>query len=218
VIPASVLAIFALFHVLAARLGSTRGEAGLVVGAVVVAATVGAQALLFRQRPLTAAAWLGLGRPDARGMAAVIPVSLALVAVLPIYGIASGIAFEWWPGWLWLVPGLFAQGGIAEETLFRGYLFHHAREGRSFWRGVLASLGPFVAVHLVLFVSMPWPVALAAVMLSVAATPPLAWLRGRTVADRLDGGVRRRAVSGVPHQAGALAPISRRGLMCPCFS
>ena len=183
-IPASVLAIFALFHILAARLGSTRGEAGLVVGAVIVAATMGVQALLFRQRPLVAAGWLGLGRPGARGLAAAILVSLALVAVLPIYAIASGIVLDWWPGWLWLVPGLFAQGGIAEETLFRGYLFHHARAGRSFWRAVLASLGPFVAVHLLLFASMPWPVALAAVALSVAVTPPLAWLfelGGRTI-------------------------------------
>jgi hypothetical protein len=71
VIPASVLAIFALFHVLAARLGSTRGEAGLIVGAIVVFATVGVQAALFRQPPLTAVRWLGFGRPNARGVGAV---------------------------------------------------------------------------------------------------------------------------------------------------
>jgi membrane protease YdiL (CAAX protease family) len=184
VIPASVLAIFALFHLLAARLGSTRGEAGLVVGAVVVAATIGVQAVLFRQRPVTAARWLGLGRPRARGVGAAVVVSLALVAVLPIYAVASGMTVEWYPGWLWLVPGLFAQGGVAEETLFRGYLFHHFREGRSFWRAVLVSLWPFVVAHLVLFLSMPWPVAVAAVALSVAVSPPLAWLfelGGRTI-------------------------------------
>lgn len=183
-IPAGVLAIFALFHLLAARLGSTRGEAGLLVGAVVVAATIGMQALLVRQRPLAAAAWLGLGRPDPRGVTAVVLVSLALIAVLPVYAVASGLTFEWWPGWLWLVPGLFAQGGIAEETLFRGFLFHHARAGREFWPAVRASLWPFVAAHLLLFVSMPWPIALAAVALSVASTPPLAWLfelGGRTI-------------------------------------
>jgi membrane protease YdiL (CAAX protease family) len=184
VIPASVLAIFGLFHLLAARLGSGRGEAGLVVGAVVVAATIGVQVLLFRQRPLMAAAWVGLGRPHARGIVVATLIGLALIAVLPIYAVTAGFTFESYPGWLWLAPGLFAQAGVAEETLFRGYLFHHVREGRSFWRAVLASAGPFVAVHLVLFALMPWPIALAAVALSVASTPPLAYLfelGGRTI-------------------------------------
>lgn len=175
-IPATVLAIFALFHLLAARLGSTRGEAGLLVGALVVAATIGVQAALFRQRVPVARRWVGFGRPDSRGVVAAGLVSLALVAVLPLYAVTTGIEFASYPGWLWLVPGLFAQGGVAEETLFRGFLFHHARERRTFWRAVLVSLWPFVLAHVVLFFSMPWPVALAAVALSVASTPPLAHL------------------------------------------
>jgi membrane protease YdiL (CAAX protease family) len=38
-----------------------------------------------------------------------------------------------YPGWTLLVGGLFAQAGIAEEVLFRVYLFRHIREGRAFW-------------------------------------------------------------------------------------
>ena len=52
------------------------------------------------------------------------------------------------------LPGLFAQAGIAEELLFRGYLFGHLREGRSFWRAALLSMPPFLAVHLLLFFQM----------------------------------------------------------------
>ena len=62
---------------------------------------------------------------------------------------------------LWLVPGLFAQAGIAEEVLFRGYLFRHAREGRDFWRAALVAAGLFVTVHLLMFLMLPWPIALA---------------------------------------------------------
>ena len=35
---------------------------------------------------------------------------------------------------------------------------------------------PFVSVHLVLFLSMPWPIALASVLLAVVISFPLAYL------------------------------------------
>ena len=103
-------------------------------------------------------------------------IGLLLVLVIPVFALVRGVSVEPYPGWLWLVPGLFAQGGIAEEILFRGYLFYHIREGRPFWRAARLSLGPFAAVHLLLFVTMSWPVALASVGLAVAATPPSAYL------------------------------------------
>ena len=80
------------------------------------------------------------------------------------------------PDALSLAPGLFAQAGIAEEILFRGYLFGRLRRGRSFWRAAWLSMIPFVGVHLLLFFTMPWPVALAALLLSVALSFPFAHL------------------------------------------
>jgi membrane protease YdiL (CAAX protease family) len=103
-------------------------------------------------------------------------VSLALAAVIPVYAAVRGAPLALHPGWTWLLPGLFAQAGIAEEALFRGFLFGRLRRGRSFWRAAVLSAGPFVAVHLVLFATMPWPVALAAVLLSVVLSFPLAHL------------------------------------------
>ena len=79
-------------------------------------------------------------------------------------------------GWISLLPGLFAQAGIAEEVLFRGYLFGHIRVGRTFWRAAAVSMLPFVTVHLVLFFSMPWSIALASVLLAIVISFPLAHL------------------------------------------
>jgi membrane protease YdiL (CAAX protease family) len=87
-----------------------------------------------------------------------------------------GASVAGYPGWPSLLPGLLAQAGVAEEVLFRGYLFGHAREHRPFWPAVLFAMGPFVAVHLLLFLTLPWPLALAAVALAAATTPPLAYL------------------------------------------
>ena len=77
--------------------------------------------------------------------------------------------------------GLAAAGpvraaGIAEEALFRGYLFGRLRRSRSFWRAAALATAPFVVVHLILFATMLWPIALAAVLLSVILSFPLAHL------------------------------------------
>jgi len=69
-------------------------------------------------------------------------------------------------------------------VLFRGYLFGHVREGRPFWRAATVSCAPFVAVHLFMFLTLPWPIALASVLLAAILSFPLAYLfelGGRTI-------------------------------------
>jgi membrane protease YdiL (CAAX protease family) len=168
------LSTFILFHLLAEALGSHRGEAGLVVAVAVLAALCALEAGKFGRAPAEALRDLGLGRPHVEAMALAMAVSVALAAVLPIYVALRGGTLQPYPGWQWLLPGLFAQGGIAEEALFRGYLFRHVRRGRSFWRAALLSCIPFAAAHLLMFATQPWPVALAAIILSLAISFPLA--------------------------------------------
>ena len=176
--------VFALFHWVASALGSDRGQAGVVVGALVVAATLAAERMLFGEPLASAARAIGLGRPLGRGLLTAAGLTLLLLLVFPAYALVTGARLGLWPGWAWLLPGLFAQAGIAEEVLFRGHLFRRVRRGRSFWRAVALAGAPFVAVHLVLFLTMPWPIAMAALLLSAALSAPLAYLfelGGRTV-------------------------------------
>src|SRR5262245_63897250 len=65
---------------------------------------------------------------------------------------------------------------MAEETLFRGFLYRRVRQGRPFWRAVAIAALPFVAVHLILFATLPLPVALASVLLAAIMSAPLAHL------------------------------------------
>ncbi len=156
-----LILVFALFHWSAVVLRSDRGQAGLIVGALVVAAILAVQRVLFRQPVLLAVVAVGLGRPHAKGLAVAGGIGLMLASVVPLFARATSGSVDLVPGWAALVPGLFAQAGVAEETLFRGYLFGHLRRGRSFWRAASVSMLPFVAVHLFLFFTMPWPIALA---------------------------------------------------------
>jgi membrane protease YdiL (CAAX protease family) len=173
---AGVAGVFALFHALALALGSDRGQAGVIVGAVVVAATLAIERVCFGRGIPTAAREVGLGRPRIIGLVVAAGACGALLLLIPLYMSATGIPLTTMPGWLWLLPGLFAQGGVAEEVLFRGFLFGHLRVGRPFWRAAWLSMLPFSLAHVPMFFTMPWPVALAALLLSIVLSFPLAHL------------------------------------------
>jgi membrane protease YdiL (CAAX protease family) len=168
--------VFGVFHASATMLESDRGQRGLLIGIVVVTATAAADRFLLRQPFGSVVRHLGLGPPHARGIVAASGVAVLLLAVALLFVNARGLTPASYPGWTSLLPGLFAQAGIAEEVLFRGYLFGHVRVGRTFWRAAGLSMLPFVAAHLILFVSMPWPIALASVLLAVVISFPLAHL------------------------------------------
>ena len=157
---------FALFQGLAQALGSDRGQAGIVVAAAVIAALLAVEGLLFGQSARAALRALGFGRPAGRGLMVALGVSLLLLGLFPIYAAIGGASLAADPGWVWLLPGLIAQGGVAEEALFRGYLFGHLRQGRSFRRAAALAALPFALAHLYPLAILPWPVAIASLLLA----------------------------------------------------
>jgi membrane protease YdiL (CAAX protease family) len=167
---------FALFQGLAHALGSDRGQAGVVVAAAVIAALLAVEGVLFGRSPRAALGALGFGRPAGRGLLVALGVSLLLLSLFPIYAAIAGASLAAYPGWVWLLPGLIAQGGVAEEALFRGYLFGHLRQGRSFRRAAALAALPFALAHLYLLAILPWPVAIASLLLATILTFPLARL------------------------------------------
>jgi membrane protease YdiL (CAAX protease family) len=169
-------AVFALFQWSASAFGSDRGQAGVAIGALITAAICVVERVLFGLPFRALVPALGLGTPDVRGLAVAGAIGLLMLLAVPVFAWATGEAPTFYAGGAWLIPGLFAQAGIAEEVLFRGYLFGHLRRGRSFWRAALLSMLPFMAVHLLLFVTMPWPIAAAALLLAVIVAFPLAGL------------------------------------------
>ena len=214
--PRLLLGLIAGYLVLqwtAETLGSSRGEAGLLVGALVVLTCLAVERVLFGRPLAQAAGELGLARPAARGLAAALGVAVALLLVFPAYAAVTDARLELYPGWGWLLPGLFAQAGIAEETLFRGYLFRHLRRGRTFWRAALIAMVPFVFVHLLLFLTLPWTIALAALLLAAVVSFPLAYLfeiGGRSIwAPALVHFIIQGAIKIilVPGQPGELFPV-----------
>ena len=72
--------------------------------------------------------WLASALGSDRGQAG-LPVAIVVIAttmaVVPVFAWASGVTAVPDSRTSFLLPGLFAQAGIAEELLFRAYLFGH---------------------------------------------------------------------------------------------
>jgi membrane protease YdiL (CAAX protease family) len=170
------VALWLLLDRTAAMLGSTRGEMGLLVCLIVLIAAMLVEILATRASPVTVLSALGLDRAKSVGVLWSVAICAAMLCFYPFYAIATGVDLRLRPDWLMLLPGLFAQGGVAEEVVFRGFLFRHVRTGRSFHRAAILSSIPFIAVHLLLFLSMDFAIALAALLVAVSISFPLAWL------------------------------------------
>jgi membrane protease YdiL (CAAX protease family) len=173
---AGFLLIWLVLQGVGGGLKSGRGEAGIPVAVIVLIAALLVERLITGRPLPEAARALGLGRPGVGSLLAAFLVSLLLLAFYPIFAAVTGARLALVEGWPWLAVGIFAQGGIAEELLFRGFLFRHLRQRRGFWRAAFLSMLVFAAVHLLLIAVMSPPVAIAATLLAVATSFPLARL------------------------------------------
>jgi membrane protease YdiL (CAAX protease family) len=134
------------------------------------------QMLLFRQTPRQAVIRLGLGRPTAWSLLAALGLSLLLLAAYPLISWLTGAQFVLPAGWPMLALGLFLMNGIAEETIYRGYLFRHLREWYTFRRAVLLGILLHAAAHLPILATAGVAVGLSAVLVAAATFPPYAYL------------------------------------------
>jgi membrane protease YdiL (CAAX protease family) len=144
------------------------------LAAVVLA--VGFSMLFFRSGFLVAVLRLGYGRPRWRAIAVALVLSGLMLLFFPLLSLATGASLSLNADWLPVLVGIILFNGIAEETVFRGYVFGHMRRYSSFVRAAFVSLVLFAAVHLYLFVGNSFAIGLVATLAAVAAAFPMAYL------------------------------------------
>lgn len=171
-----VVLLWGILQAAATATGSLRGEWGVPIAGLIVLIGIATEAVLFNHSVLSAARALGLGWPSIRSLLASAGLALALLAVLLGFALITGAEIPPVSGAAVLAVGIVCQGGVSEELIFRGFLFGHLRRHHAFWPAVGISLVPFVAVHALLFMTLPLPVAAASVALSVVSAIPLAHL------------------------------------------
>src|SRR5688572_27188215 len=99
--------VFILFQWIASELESTRGEAGLIVGLVVIAALLIVERLLFSSSFAGAAKGIGLGRPKVLGLVVAIVIAKLMLLSAALFAWQTGAILSLYPNWQWLIVGLF---------------------------------------------------------------------------------------------------------------
>jgi membrane protease YdiL (CAAX protease family) len=155
------------------QLSAPRGLVALVVTALVAAWVEHA---LLGTPPGGLIRRLGLGRPSAPAMLLAFGVAAACLGVYPLFTLVTGEVAELRAGWPWLLAGLFAFNGLAEELAWRAYTFGHLRETRSFSRAALATMPLLAATHVPIAVSSGPAIGLGAMLAAAVTTVPLARL------------------------------------------
>jgi membrane protease YdiL (CAAX protease family) len=155
-------------------------SSALIVAAVMFTIAAVIERLVFGRDVRQGLLALGFGRPRPGALVVATIIGAAMLAFFPMYSAATGTPLSLKADWLWVLLGAIVLNGLAEEALFRGFVFGHLRQaGHSFRGAGLISLAIFGAVHLFLFASNPFIVALLATLLAISAAFPFAFLYER---------------------------------------
>lgn len=152
------------------------GRWGLLILGTVAISIVAVEMTLFRASLGGALRRLGLGRPGGRSLVLAAGVSAAVLVVYPVSAAVSGEAVHLRPDWPWLLVGLLAFHGLAEELVWRGYAFRRLREGRSFPAAVWLTMPLIAATHLPIVVSLGPAVGIGAMLVAAVTSLPFSYL------------------------------------------
>lgn len=173
----SFVVIFVLFRGLAILLANADWTlVMLLICAVVVIASALAWSLIQKTTFARSFREIGFGVPNWRTLAVATVLAFLMVAFIPIYAATTKADIHLQDNWLWILLGIITGVGITEETLFRGYVFNFLREDRPFWSAATVSMIFFGAMHLLLLLWLPIPIAIAAILLAIISAYPTAYL------------------------------------------
>jgi membrane protease YdiL (CAAX protease family) len=110
---------------------------------------------------------LGVTRFNMTGIRLAVIYLLPLLAYFPLMSVLLNMPLATQPNWQWLVLSTVLVNGFAEETMMRGYVFRHLREGRSFWRGAVLSTIYFAGYHTPLILSEGLLIGVMGVLLAI---------------------------------------------------
>jgi membrane protease YdiL (CAAX protease family) len=103
-------------------------------------------------------------------------VAAGCLAVYPLFTLLTGYRITLRTDAAWLLLGVFAYHGLAEELAWRGYAYDRLRRGRSFSRAVMASMPLLALTHLPVLLTTGPAVGIAAMTVAAVTTWPLAHL------------------------------------------
>jgi membrane protease YdiL (CAAX protease family) len=122
---------------------------------------------------------LGLGRPPARAIVAATLVGAAVFVTYVAGSAAMGIELELRSNWPVVLVGVLLFHGLAEELVWRGYVYGHLRQTNSFRGAVLRTVPLIALTHVPIIVGEGLAVGSLAVLSAAVTCLPLAYLYDR---------------------------------------
>ncbi len=174
---AGYLLIYGVFELMAKITGDTiKLENAMVISVSVLLSAVIVEMVFFKTRFTEFVTRLGLGRPGKRSIIASIVITVLLLLCYPLITFLTGFQFKLPENWLWLFIGVFLLHGIAEEVMYRGFLFRRLRESRSFWKAAWFAVIFFTLAHIPIIINQGMLVGGMAVLLAVVSSIPFSYL------------------------------------------
>ena len=171
------LILYGVFELTAKVTGDTISpQNALLISVCVLAAAVIVELIFFRSGLSGLVKNLGLGKPGFKAMAASLVIALLLFLCYPLITIITGYRFAIPDNWFMPAIGVFALHGIAEEVLYRGFLFRRLRKGRSFWNAAFIAVIFFTIAHIPIILNQGFLVGGMAVLLAVISSIPFSYL------------------------------------------
>ncbi len=169
--------IYAVFEITAKFTGDTiKTTNALLISLCVLIFAVFVEIILFKNKLSDLVKLLGLGKPGGSAIITSLVITLILFLCYPLITYLTGYKFKLPENWLWLAVGVFALHGIAEEVLYRGYLFRRLRIYGSFWKAAWLAVLFFTAAHIPIIINQGLLVGGMAVLLAVVSSFPFALL------------------------------------------
>lgn len=106
--------------------------------------------VLYKKGLSQALSVIGITRFNWRSVHIAAVFLLPLIVFFPLFALLTNSPLAMRLNWQWLGLSALLINGLAEETMMRGFVFRHLREGRPFWRAAALSTVYFAAYHLVL--------------------------------------------------------------------
>jgi membrane protease YdiL (CAAX protease family) len=152
------------------------GRWGLAIFAAVAAAAVIVEVIVFKTSVRAAVRHLGLGRPNPRAVAVAAAVSVLILLVYPLTTAVTGADIQLVANWPWILLGVFAFHGLAEEIVWRGFAFRRLSVGRPFRTAVLLTMPLIAAAHIPIVVNNGVVVAIGAMLVAAVTSIPFSYL------------------------------------------
>jgi membrane protease YdiL (CAAX protease family) len=170
-------AIYAVLEILAWLLGDTINplNAVIITTGVVIAAFL-TEVYLLKNKISDYAEFLGIGKPALSSILTALGITAVLFVCYPVITLVTGYKFIIPGNWFMLAVGVFALHGIAEEILYRRFLFGNLRKKFSFWKAAWIAVIFFTAAHVPIIISQGIFVGGTAVLLAIASSFPLSLL------------------------------------------